>query len=188
MSRGLRLRIVAAIVAIGLAAAGCGIVDSPPSLAPGPAFTCVGVAQQTCQQMLRDAQTNADPGTVVVALQITCTKVPCTEQQGEASVEVGYSNGRRDSYSTGWAGAVAEPELPVGPDLPVEPVCNGVPRETCIEFAQGAIVGADPTTIVSIVLSCEAACDPNGGTGETVITFSDGSAQTAGWSYEGATP
>ena len=151
MPRGLGLR-VAAIVAVSLMLAGCGIVESPASLMPGEAFSCVGVPPQTCQQTLRDARTNADPGTTVVALRITCTKVPCTDQEGEASVEVGYSNGRRDSYSMGWAGAEAAPQPPVPTELLVEPVCNGVPRETCLEFAQSAIVGTDPTTIVSIVL------------------------------------
>lgn len=187
MSRGLGSRL-GALLAVGLVVAGCGIVPNDPSVAPGEPFACIETSPDICQQTLRDAQANADPGTTVVALRVVCTSPPCTDQGGEVSVEVAYSNGRRDSYSSAWAGA-AEPEAAPEPtELPIEPVCGGIPREQCLEFAASAFTGVDPSTVVSIVLRCTTTCTTASGDGETLVTFDDGTSITNGWSYEGATP
>ena len=188
MLRALRSRVVA-IAVLGLMTAACGITGGGPTIEPGPAFSCVGVPQATCQQTLQDARNNAQVGETVVALRIACTKVPCTDQEGEASVEVGYSSGRRDSYGMGWAGAAPAPAVPPDPAaLPVEPDCGGVPQDMCLDFAREVASTVDPSTIASIVLRCQPGpCTATGGDGETTVTFTDGSTTTASWNYAGAT-
>ena len=187
MSRGLASRFVA-LLAIGLVLTGCGIVADGPTVAPGAPFACIETSQHICQQTLRDAQNNADPGTTVVALRVVCTSPPCTDQGGEVSVEVAYSNGRRDSYTNAWAGAVEPEPVPEPTELPIEPVCGGIPREQCLEFAASVFTGVDPSTVVSIVLRCTSTCTTASGDGETLVTFNDGTSITNGWSYAGQTP
>ncbi len=122
------MRLLAAIIGAALLAAGC--LDGTPTAATfgpidqaQPPIECVAIPARTCQEIVTDARRNADPGTVPVRIRATCTRRPCTLQQGDVSVEVLYSNGRRDSFVMGWAGTgpgdVQGPGLPVPASAPV---------------------------------------------------------------------
>lgn len=183
-------RVVA--LAIVVLATGCGgpaSTRTPVDFVPP--VECIGIPAETCQQIVRDARANADPGTFPVRIRAVCSQVPCTPQRGDVSVDIEYSNGRRDSYGMGWAGGIgADPEPP--PEavvLPVEPTCLGVPPGPCRERALETVgANGDTADIVAIVVRCTPnattrACTELAGAGQTVLTFADGSTQTADWGY-----
>ena len=199
-------RLVAIVAWLGLVAAilaGC--AEGPPATLPAaiPPIDCRGVPAQICQDAVSTARTNLDPGAFVVQVRVVCQVATCTVANGQAQVDVQYSN-RRDSYGTGWASAVdpaqpapAEPPQPDGSEqapapLPVEPVCVGVPPGRCHDQAENGIDPAkefdhDPGDVVGIVVRCTVAtCTDEGGSGDTIVTYRDGTTSKGGWSYAGA--
>lgn len=175
------------LLAVALLVAGCrGLTATAAPVLMGPPVECVGIPAQTCQQIVADARGNAEPGTVPVRIRAVCTALPCTPQRGDVSVEVVYSNGRTDTYGMGWSSA-PEPVPPIGPaELPVEPVCQGVPQGPCRDRALET-VGADPNraAIRGILVRCTAAsCTDASGTGQTIVTYGDGGTSTSDWGYE----
>jgi hypothetical protein len=72
------------------------------------------VVASKCAEFLKDAQTNGVPA-AVTAIRIVCTSPPCTEQQGQVTVDVLYANGQRTSTGTGWATVGGGQVLPPGP-------------------------------------------------------------------------
>ena len=182
------------LIAMGALVAGClgASATLPPPVMP---VQCVGIPAQTCQQIVNDARKNADPGTIPLQIRAVCTG-SCTPAAGNVQVDILYSNNRRDSYGMGWSGAV-EPApggpAPAEPSLPVEPVCQGVPagpcRDQAISGAMGGpgIDGAPP--VVRIEVRCTSApCTESAGSGDTLVTRSDGSTSTSSWSYAGSAP
>ena len=169
--------------------AGCGDPAPPATIPPGgPVVDCQGVPAGTCQQALADAQSNAVVGTGVVSLRVACTAPPCTMQNGQAKVDILYSNGRVDSFSAAWAGAMpagAPPPRP--PALTVAPACHGVPADRCREFATSAMEGMPAGKVVaSIVVRCQPGpCTPTNGDGTATVTFTDGTTMESGWGYGG---
>ena len=173
-----------AIAAVALVAGAC--VSAAPTAMPNPpaapAIDCRAPVD-ICRSAVNDARANADVGTVPIRVQVVCTVPVCTPQQGEAQVDVQYSNLRTDSYTTGWAAAA--PAAPQAEGLlSVEPACGGVPRQTCIDLAATAVAGIDPATIATIEVRCvPQACTDERGDGQTLVTLVDGSTQTSEWGY-----
>lgn len=178
----------ATIVVLGLLLAGCdAIATSPTPVEFVPPVQCIAIPVATCQEIVDNARTNADPGSVPVHIRATCTRAACTLGEGDVSVEIQYSNGRRDAYGMGWSGPGAVPVGPPAEVLPVEPVCQGVPADRCRELALEAVTANDGLgDIRSIVVRCAApACTALEGEGETRITLEDGSTTTSSWGYQG---
>lgn len=100
---------VALMAVLTLACAPEPVPTGVPDAQPQGAFSCVGVPQATCQQMLADARRDAPPGLTVTQMHIRCSIVPCTLQSGQADAEIRYSDGSQSSYGMGWAGAAPAP-------------------------------------------------------------------------------
>ena len=178
----------AAFLLVAVLAAGCGgEAASPTPVEFIPPVECIGIPAGTCQQIVTDARRNAQPGTFPVHIRAVCAQPPCTIQQGDVSVDIQYSDGRRDSYGMGWSGPGVEEPPPAQVELPVEPVCQGVPAGPCRDRAVEFVASSeDVRDIRSIVVRCTAAsCTDVQGEGETLITFADGDVLTSSWGYAG---
>jgi hypothetical protein len=185
-------RLVVAVLVAALVVAGCGLtrVGGP---APVSGRTCQGVPAPVCARMFADAQRNATPGSgPLVGMRIVC-RTTCTEAAGDASVTITYANGETTEGAQGWSSpqgtAPGEPggTSPIAlPTLPIAPVCIGLPSGPCAEQAQSAMAslnGADPASVVLILITCRTTCTAATGDGGTVVTFGDGTRLESGWSY-----
>ena len=185
--------VVLVLIALSATVAGC-LGESATLPPPAPPVSCVGIAAQTCQQIVNDARTNADPGTIPLQIRAVCTG-RCTPAAGDVQVDVIYSNNRRDSYSLGWSGAV-EP-APGGParaepSLPADTSCVGVAATACHDQAVSAMFGAATTggaAVARIAVRCAiSTCSETAGQGTTVVTYADGTTTTSSWEYAGSAP
>jgi len=52
----------------------------------------------------------------LVELVVRCTVLPCTIQQGQTEAQALYADGTRQTFGSGWSGAVPAP-MPVPPEL-----------------------------------------------------------------------
>ena len=179
--------LVAVIAALSVA--GCGLERLVDEGGPMPVsgMHCAGVPAAMCVSMRADAQRDAPPGAgAVVGIDIRCT-TSCTEAAGDVTVVVTYANGQTVESGQGWASPVGTPgEMPIvdPTTLPVEPVCVGIDRERCLEFAAASLdAGPGGPVPVSIVVRCTAICDLSKGDGETVVRFADGTSRIGGWAY-----
>ncbi len=183
---------ILAVAVVALMVSACGGSAQSTVIPDQPLVECVGVPPETCRQSLAEAQQNATPGTIVVQIRVVCTKLPCTLQNGEAKVDVLYSNGRTNSSGIGWAAAAPMPAGPPqpAPPLPVKPTCLGLPvageTDNCLDFATSAMENVlDGREVVAIVVRCKPGpCTASGGAGETMLTFAGGTTQTSEWSYQ----
>lgn len=160
---------------------------------PEPVVECLGVPAATCQEIVSGARNDAPPGAVPMTIRAACTLALCTVQNGEVEIEVRYSNGETHTSGMGWAGA-DEPGIdqpgPVEPAVPGEPICLGVPVQTCRDLAASA-ASADTQgrEVATITVRCRAVpCTTTTGSGDTVVLFVDDTSVTTEWSYENATP
>ena len=166
--------------------AGClGTESSPTPVEFLPPVECLGIPASTCQEIVTSARLSAPRGTVPVRIRAVCTQPPCTLQRGDVSIDVTYSDGSTQSSGMGWAGPGAGDPAPVAPNLPVEPTCIAVPVSPCRDRALEAVMAnGDLGAIRAIAVRCTiAACTDTQGTGETLLTFADGSTSTSGWGY-----
>ena len=121
--RASRLAIVTVLAIVAVA---CG--DPPPpdasSAAPDasaePQFACLGVVAAKCAEFLKQAVSEGR-GVPVSAIRIACTKPPCTDRQGEVTIDVLYANGRRGSSGAGWGTADGGQVAPPGPVISAPP-------------------------------------------------------------------
>lgn len=176
--------------------AGCGLMD-PVIIPAAPPVDCRGVPAQTCRHVVSDTRAQArGPGVVPVAIRVACTRAVCADQEGEAQIDVRYSDGSEDHYTMGWSGAVDEPgqgrrPAPT-PSLPIEPTCEGVPVQPChdnafVGLANGGMA-PEALEVTSIVVVClKGSCTDEAGTGTTTVTYVDGTTNAADWSYESGT-
>ena len=174
-----------------------GFVASVAACEPAPQATvpvegvapveCVGIPDSTCREVVANARANARPGSFPVTIRAVCAQAACTHASGEVTVEVLYSDGRRESSVMGWAG----PAIPGGdpgepaPDLAVAPICHGVPAVQCRDMALAATDEGPPgSRVLSIVVRCtQPPCTAETGDGDTVVTFSEGTRRESSWSY-----
>lgn len=176
------------ILAAGLTAA-C-LPGTSPAVAPGTR-ACIGLPQATCARAFEEAETQArERGTVVVGIVIRCTTV-CTEASGEAEQSVRFADGTIDQGGFGWQAAdpapVGEPPRPE-PSLPVAPTCVGLDPASCETRAlESMSTDQGLAQIVAIVIRCAPGpCTPEGGEGDTTITYADGASKTSHWIYSGS--
>jgi hypothetical protein len=184
------MRPLGLILGLALLAAGC-IGDDPVASDFGPAqqpVECIGIPAQTCTEVVTDARRNADPGTIPVTIRAVCSRSFCTTRDGDAQIDIRYSNGRHDSFGIGWAAAVPGQVPAQPPTLAVDPVCQGVPPGPCRDAAE--FDDGSGRTIRAIVVRCTApeGCSETRGGGDVIASYEDGSTTTGSWSYEGAIP
>jgi hypothetical protein len=78
------------------------------------------------------------------------------------------------------------PPPPGDATLPVEPTCLGVPVGWCRTMAETAFGSVSEADVVAITVRCrDATCNPQHGAGDTIVSYADGSRQTASWEYAG---
>jgi hypothetical protein len=178
---------------LGLALIVGGCLEAEPARtddAPvGQPVECIGIPAQTCTEIVTDARRNAEPGTFPIRIRAACSRPVCTIRDGQAQVDVDYTNGRHDSFGIGWAGAAPAGGPGRPPGLAIEPICQGVPRGPC----RGAVVDIDDGSgraVRAVIVRCTAAtgCSDTKGEGDILITFEDGTTATTSWGYEGASP
>jgi hypothetical protein len=96
-----------------------------------------------------------------------------------------FADGTGREGGFGYAVPVGPPHVGTEPPLTVVPVCLGVPRAQCEEFARAA--ASDPVsaglTVESITVRCTKTCTETNGEGESLVTLTDGTTRTSGWSY-----
>jgi hypothetical protein len=174
-----------ALMALGLLACEPAPVPGAPAGGGGaPQIACQGVPNSVCKQALDT--TGAAQGAVAQVI-VRCSQPVCTEQSGEADVLVLFRDGRQVTSNYGWAAAPAVPApLMTPPPLPVEPICEGVPFQKCIDTAISGLDGSSADKVGKITVHCSAVCTPTSGTGETTYEFVDGRPSvTSSWNYEG---
>jgi hypothetical protein len=147
------------------------------------------------------------PNTIPATIEVLCVSGTCTEESGAMDTVVTLADGSElRSTTISWSQAVApgpggkpmpvpadpvpaepapaEPAEP--PAVPVEPQCQGVPVSSCRTMAETAFGDVSPDDVVAIIVRCtELPCTDDHGTGETLVTYSDGSTRTAYWEYAG---
>lgn len=201
MARTTDRQLLAATLALTLLGA-CG---APPASGPGatPRISCVGVPDAKCDEAVASVARSL-PNTPVVAIEVSCVSGTCTDQSGAMDTVVTTADGATLRGSTlSWsepatgggsdgssgAGATAPPAPAppaVGPDLPVEPTCLGVPVEWCRTMAETAFGSVPAADVVAITVRCrDATCNPQHGAGDTVVSYADGSRQSSSWEYAG---
>lgn len=138
------------------------------------------------------------PNTAPVSIEIICVSGICTPESGAMDTVVTLADGSQlRSSTTSWSqpGVLApggnkplpEPAAPpVAPVVPVEPQCQGIPVSWCRTMAETAFGELNDQEVVSILVRCvEQPCTGDGGIGETLVTYANGTTQTVGWEYAG---
>ncbi len=120
-----RFALVIGLVVFGAAVPAC---DGGFTGVGSQGFQCVGLPATACERILEQARQDLG-GLPVVSATIRCTIPVCTEANGEAQVEVVFSDGQRSSYGTGWAqarnGGVAPAPQPAEPVPESPPPSSG---------------------------------------------------------------
>ncbi len=186
MRRGL---ILAVVLLAGSVAACMPAAATPPAVIPAEPIVDCRAPASTCTTAVDDARAQVAPGVVPIAVQIVC-RPGCTVLEGEADIQVRYSDGSTGAWTTGWSGAIPAGPGEAPPPMPVVPTCQGVPEPTCTEMAQSGWESALGTDVASIVVRCTSrgGCTAARGEGETTVTLADGGTNVVGWGYEGAVP
>lgn len=182
------------LASITIAVIALGLLACEPAPAPGapvggggaPQVACQGVPNSICKQAVDT--TGAARGTIAQVI-VRCSQPVCTEQSGEADVLIVFRDGRQERSNYGWASAPAMPApVPVitPPPLAVQPECQGVPFQQCIDMATSGLDGNTAAAVGKITVHCSAVCTPTSGTGETTYEFMDGRPSvTSSWNYQG---
>jgi hypothetical protein len=174
------------LIAIVLAAVGIlGCTPAAPPGIPGGAaqVACQGVPNSVCRQAVDT--TGAIQGTIAQVV-VRCSQPVCTEQSGEADILIVFADGRRETSNYGWSSVQAAPVAPAPPPLAVEPDCQGVPLQQCIEMATSELDGSTAGAVGKITVHCSAVCTPSSGQGQTTYEFVDGRPSlTTDWNYQG---
>ena len=176
-----------AIALVALGSLGCEPEAAPAAPAGGgaPQVGCQGVPDSICKQALDTM--GAAQGTVAQVV-VQCSQPVCTEQSGEADVLIVFRDGRQTTSTYGWGAAPAFPEpIPVitPPALAVQPQCQGLPFQQCIDMATNGLDGSTADAVGKITVHCSAVCTPTDGSGETTYEFVDGRPRvTVGWNYQ----
>ena len=178
------------------AAASAGIDVAPTVFVlPPPTWevACIGVDAQLCRQMAEGAAEGRRPSDPPLrTVLVRCNAPSCS--RGDASGETILIFADGTSRTSGnWAVS-----MPVGPPPPPasrpagdwQLQCGRVPRSTCEEFALEAYESVNSSGRQLAVLTLGVpplSCTTSAGRGETVATYSDGSAESvASWEYKGS--
>jgi hypothetical protein len=159
---------------------------APAGGARAPQIACQGVPDTACKQAFDTIDPGARPA--VAQLVVRCSKPVCTEQSGEADILIIFVDGRRETSNYGWDVPAGAAPIPVvtPPPLPVNPNCEGLPSQKCVEMAIGGLDGVTAAVVGRITVHCSAVCTPTSGMGFTTYDFVDGRPSvTSSWSYDG---
>jgi hypothetical protein len=180
-----RVRTLMTVAILASGALACQPAAAPVSPAVDPQVVCQGVPDVVC----KDASNSTSVGGGSVAqILVRCTASVCTEETGEAAITVTFLDGRQEQSGYGWSGAEPGPAQPIPvitpPTLAVQPVCQGVPRERCLEMATTGLNGASADTVTSITVHCDTTCTLANGQGQTKYEYAPGApSTTASWVY-----
>jgi hypothetical protein len=181
-----------AILAI-LAIAGCGApaISGPPA---SPVVVCQGIPVERCSEAVESVGISL-PNTAPVTIEVICVSGTCTDESGAIDTVVTLADGSQLRSSTvSWSQPAApEPEaakpdpVPVEPPaLPVEPQCQGAPVAWCRTMAETAFGELSMVGVVAILVRCSTPpCTDDGGGGETIVSYADGTILTTAWEYAG---
>ena len=121
---GIRQAILAFVAAVAMAVVvGCGdpaasdVVEASQDGSTLGESACLGVVTSKCNEILREAQRQG----VVSTIRIVCTRPPCTELQGEVTIDVVFANGDRSSWGEGWGTVLHGGPALVPVPTPIEP-------------------------------------------------------------------
>lgn len=190
-----RLAIVALVMV-----AGCG-APAPSGPPATPRITCVGIPADKCDEAVASVARSL-PNSAPVSIEVSCVVGTCTTQSGAMDTVVTLADGSQlRSTTLSWTGSDVESPgggAPVSPDaappavvpppanVPVEPICLGVPASMCRTMAETAFGEVRNEDVVRIVVRCaKPPCTDAHGTGDTVVTYSDGTISTSSWEYAG---
>lgn len=184
-----------AIVAIAIVVA-CG----SPIAAPGasPRITCVGVPAAKCDEAVAEVARSL-PHTAPAAIDVSCVSGTCTPENGTMDTVVTLADGSQlrsnplswsePGVGTGGGVPATEPPRPAPPPepaVPVQPACQGVPASMCATMAETAFGELPTEAVVAIVVRCTTLpCTDKAGTGDTTVTYADGSTRVSNWEYAG---
>lgn len=175
-----------------LAIAGCGAPAPSGSPSP-PRISCLGVPTDRCDEAV-DSVAISLPNTAPVLIEVICVSGTCTAEAGAMDTVVTLADGSQlRSSTTSWSAAgpapggnkpMPQPAAP--PVIPVEPQCQGVPLSWCRTMAETAFGELTDQQVVTILVRCgEPPCTDVHGVGETIVSYEDGTTQTANWEYAG---
>jgi hypothetical protein len=181
--------LIAALVLVGCAAPSA---SGPPA---SPTIHCVGVPASKCDEAVASVARSL-PHTAPVAIDVTCASGTCTAESGAMDTVVTLADGSQlRSATSSWStvggqgpGDVkplpADEPIPVSPDVPVKPICQGVPPSMCATMAETAFGEVSNQSVVQIVVRCGVPpCTDAQGTGDTVVTYEDGTTLSSSWEY-----
>ena len=188
---------VLAVVAIAAVMACSGPATSGGP-APSPRVACVGVPAAKCDEAVASVARSL-PNSAPVAIDVSCTSGTCTLQNGAMDTVVTLPDGSQLRSSTlswseadsGSGGGITATEAPrpapiPEPAVPVQPACLGVPASMCGTMAETAFGELPMDSVIAIVVRCtEPPCTDKGGTGDTIVSYADGSTRSSTWEYAG---
>lgn len=159
---------------------------------PSATISCGGVPQDRCDEAVAGAYRSL-PTSPIKSIEVLCVSGTCTSASGAMETVVTLIDGSQLRSSTiSWSGPqptqapVGEDPIPVVPPpaVPVAPVCQGVPASMCDIMAETAFGELSTEGVAAIVVRCgPEACTADKGTGETIVTYQDGSSKSASWQY-----
>jgi hypothetical protein len=170
------------------------VPSGPPASAR---ISCDGVPADKCDEAVASVARSL-PNTAPVSIEVTCVAGTCTAQSGAMDIVLTLADGSQlRSSTTTWSTAVGqepgdakplpvEEAVPVIPPpvIPKEPVCQGVPLEMCRTMAETAFGELSAASVAQIVVRCGAPpCTDAHGTGDTLVTYADGTTLSSSWEY-----
>jgi hypothetical protein len=184
-----------------LAIATLAACSAPPASGVAPAspkVSCTGVPAVKCDEAVASVARSL-PNSAPVAIDVTCASGTCTAQNGAMDTVVTLPDGSQLRSSTlswsepdtGSAGGGTTTEAPrpapiPEPVVPVQPACLGVPASMCATMAETAFGELPMESVIAIVVRCtEPPCTDKGGTGDTVVSYADGTTRSSSWEYAG---
>jgi hypothetical protein len=190
------LRRLAVIAVVAIAGCGAPAASGPPA---SPRISCVGVPAAKCDEAVASVARSL-PNTVAVSIEVSCVSGTCTPESGAMDTVVTLADGSQLRSSTlswsepgagtggGTLGTAAPVPAPVpAPVVPVEPTCQGVPVSMCKTMAETAFGEISDQAVIAILVRCsEPPCTDRHGTGDTVVSYADGTTRTSSWEYAGS--
>ena len=71
---------------------------------PLPVPLCTGIAFDICRNLAQAQADGVAPSKRIVAVEVTCTALPCTTRKGTADVTVTLGDGSKEQGGTSWDG------------------------------------------------------------------------------------
>lgn len=197
-ARTVVLRVAVLAIAVGLLA-GCGSPTASSGPPASPTISCAGIPSAKCEEAVASVARSL-PNSHPVSIEVMCVSGTCTPESGAMDTVVTLPDGSTLRSSTlSWSepgagsgvgtgdGVVPPGEpAPAEPAIPIEPACQGVPAQMCRTMAETAFGELSTEAVISILVRCgRPPCTAEGGAGDTIVTYADGTTDTASWEYAG---